>query len=84
MHARRFDILKKMFLQLAPTFLPGVDLLKPVSAHWSRMCELAADEESVVGDPHRTLHLASALVKVARLAQPNTPPDLPTLSAARF
>lgn len=81
-HVRRFDILKKMLLQLAPTFLPGIDLLKPVSAHWSRVCELAADEESVSGDPQHTLHLASALVKVARLAQPGPSLDLPPLSAA--
>jgi Zn-dependent protease with chaperone function len=79
-HVRRFDVLKKMFLQLAPTFLPGIDLLKGVNAHWSRMCELAADEESVAGDAPRTLHLASALVKVARLANPGS--ELPTLSAA--
>lgn len=85
-HAHSFDILKKMFLQLAPTFLPGVDLLKPLSAHWSRVCELAADEQSVAGDAQRTLDLASALVKVARLANPILPgdPDLPTLSAALF
>ena len=79
-HVRSFDVLKKMFLQLAPTFLPGVDLLKGVNAQWSRMCELAADEESVAGDAPRTLHLASALVKVARLANPGS--ELPTLSAA--
>jgi Zn-dependent protease with chaperone function len=79
-HVRSFDVLKKMFLQLAPTFLPGVDLLKGVNTHWSRMCELAADEESVAGHAPRTLHLASALVKVARLANPGS--ELPTLSAA--
>jgi Zn-dependent protease with chaperone function len=80
-HAQSFDIAKKMFLQLAPSFLPGIDLLSSVSAHWSRMCELAADERAVVAGPHRTLHLASALVKVARMAA-STPEDLPTLSAA--
>lgn len=80
-HARSFDIAKKMFLQLAPSFLPGVDLLKPISTHWSRACELSADERAVCSDPRRTLHLASALVKVARLASTATH-SLPTLSAA--
>lgn len=81
-HVRHFDIFKKMLLQLAPAFLPGVDFLRPLAAHWARMCELAADEESVVGDHERTLDLASALVKVARLADPAGAPPLPTLSAA--
>ncbi len=80
-HARSFDIAKKMFLQLAPSFLPGINLLQPITTHWSRVCELSADERAVSGDAHRTLHLASALVKVARLAGA-TPAGLPALSAA--
>src|SRR4029077_8241388 len=83
-HAHSFDILKKMFLQLAPTFLPGGGLLKPLTAHWSRLCELAADKQSAAGDAQRTLELASALVKVARMSNrgPSDHPQLPTLSAA--
>jgi Zn-dependent protease with chaperone function len=79
-HVHRFDVLKKFFFQLTPTFFPGLDLLKGVNDHWSRVSELAADEESVAGDAPQTLHLASALVKVARLANPGS--ELPTLSAA--
>jgi Zn-dependent protease with chaperone function len=79
-HAHNHDILKKTLLQLVPAFLPGIDLLKPVTAHWSRMCELAADEQSVAGNSQRTLDLASALLKVVRLARRDG--NLPTLSAA--
>jgi Zn-dependent protease with chaperone function len=80
-HAHSFDVAKKMFLQLAPSFLPGIDLLKSITSHWSRVCELSADECAVSGDSQRTLHLASALVKVARLAG-SAPDGLPALSAA--
>lgn len=78
-HARNCDIAKKMLLQLAPTFLPGIDLLRPVSDQWARTCELLADEQSVAAHPQHTLHLAAALVKVVRLVQDS---HLPTLSAA--
>jgi hypothetical protein len=78
-HARKADILKKMLLQLSPTVLPKLDVLKPISSEWAKACELAADEDAVCEDPSRSVHLASALVKVARLSNEA---QLPTLSAA--
>ncbi|MCU1286087.1 MAG: peptidase BlaR1 [Acidobacteriales bacterium] len=78
-HASSRDTLKKLLLHFAPKLLPGFDLLRPIQQSWAKACELAADEQAVCSDHGRTLPLASALVKVARISCGS---ELPTLSAA--
>jgi Zn-dependent protease with chaperone function len=70
-HVRRYDNLKKLVFRLA--VFPGN---APLEAAWAEQTELAADDAAVsnVGD---ALDLASALIKVSRLAAtPN--PELST------
>jgi Zn-dependent protease with chaperone function len=78
-HARGRDTFKKLLLHLSPNVFPTLDLLAPVRESWARTRELCADEEAVCHDAQRTLSLASALVKVARLSCSS---EMPTLSAA--
>jgi beta-lactamase regulating signal transducer with metallopeptidase domain len=78
-HRCAFDNLKRFFVLLAPDLLPffrgGFDDLE---RGWARFTEWAADDESVAGDPHRSLSLAAALVSVARLDAASQPPLLVT------
>jgi beta-lactamase regulating signal transducer with metallopeptidase domain len=59
-HRAAGDNLKRLCLLLAP----GSKLLE---SSWTRFAEYAADRQAVQGDPRRSLALASALVRVARL-----------------
>ena len=62
-HLRAHDNLKRLVLSATPR-LPGFRALERA---WSRMSEWAADDEAVAGDAERSLCLAAALVRVARL-----------------
>jgi hypothetical protein len=62
-HRRAWDNFTRLLFAATPR-LPGFRLLEDA---WARVSEWAADDESVAGDIDRSLCLASALVRIARL-----------------
>ena len=61
------DNLKRLLLLLAPEFFPLSRRGSALARAWSGYAERAADDGAVAGDPLRSLSLAEALVRVARL-----------------
>lgn len=78
-HARRGDNLRRaaMLASRALLPLPGTALL---DRDWARASELAADDEAATERPEAALDLASALVKIARLAADRTTRPAPGAS----
>ena len=70
-HAGARDNLRRLLMAAAPDALAWLPVGAGMMREWGAMAELAADETAVSHLPDR-LNLASALVKVARLA--TTPP----------
>jgi len=72
-HRAAFDNCKRLILALTPGLLPGVHGFKLLEREWLRFTEWAADDDAVQGDNWRSLALASALVRVARLGTVEAP-----------
>jgi hypothetical protein len=66
-HGDSRDNLKRLVLTLAPGVLPFYSAFGPIERNWARFTEWAADDCAARGDRIRSMSLATALVRVARL-----------------
>jgi len=67
-HSVSRDNLKRLALTLAPDVVPFVRLgFSTIERAWEKFAEWAADDYAAMGDPSRSMALASALVRVARI-----------------
>lgn len=67
-HRRSRDNLKRFLMYVSPDLFGWTAVARQLEDRWQAEAECEADAEAVRGDGHRALVLASALVKVARLA----------------
>jgi beta-lactamase regulating signal transducer with metallopeptidase domain len=72
-HHAAADNLKRLLIALAPGLLPGWHGFGTLERNWQRFAEWAADDDAVDGDNARSLALASALVRMARLRGVSAP-----------
>jgi Zn-dependent protease with chaperone function len=77
-HSRSRDNFKRLLVLLAPGVLPFFRGFSRLEQAWARVAEWAADDFAAAGDSHRSLTLAAALVRVARLGAAPPPPVLVT------
>jgi Zn-dependent protease with chaperone function len=74
-HRASRDNLKRLLILLAPGIFPR---LKSLEHEWARCAEWAADDRAAEGNPDRSVALAEALVRVARLQSSIAMPPLVT------
>jgi beta-lactamase regulating signal transducer with metallopeptidase domain len=66
-HRDAFDNLARWLILCAPDFVGQTVRIRQLETAWHEAAESLADSRAVAGDRTRALHLASALIKVARL-----------------
>ncbi|MBS0395608.1 MAG: hypothetical protein JSR54_13350 [Proteobacteria bacterium] len=81
-HIRARDNLKLLALRASPDALAWLPVARRLERGWRVAAEYAADEAAVGAAPDRRLELASALVKIARLASGAPPPVAAGLAAS--
>ena len=69
-HRLSLDNLQRFVMFCAPDVFGGAALARDIEARWRATAEWLADARAVHGDGVRAVRLASALVKVSRLASP--------------
>ncbi len=79
-HRTSRDNLKRLIMHCAPGALPLVSPSRRIEQAWAKFAERAADDRAVSGDPARALLLAEALVRVARMAGPQSALVAPLLA----
>lgn len=72
-HERAFDNVKRFLMFSAPDLFGLTRTGRQIEERWREGAELVADARAVNGDRTLAVHLASALVKVARLERPTSP-----------
>jgi beta-lactamase regulating signal transducer with metallopeptidase domain len=72
-HGASRDNLKRLLALLAPDPVPFVRPFSALDRGWTMFSEWAADDAAVAGDACRSLSLAAALVRVARLSAGRQP-----------
>ena len=66
-HAVSRDNWKRLLLAMAPDLVPFAVRRRGLERSWARYAERAADDRAVAGSARRSVALAAALVRVARL-----------------
>lgn len=66
-HHRSYDNWKRLALTLTPEILPFTRVFAPLNRCWAKLVEWAADDDATQGNFGRSLSLAAALVRVARI-----------------
>lgn len=66
-HAVSRDNWKRLLIAMAPDLVPFVARFRGLEISWARFAERAADDRAVAGSARRSVALATALVRVARL-----------------
>lgn len=74
-HRDAFDNLTRSAFMCAPDLLSGSAIAKRLEQGWREAAEFWADAQASRGDAARAVHLASALIKVARLSAAWTGPS---------
>jgi beta-lactamase regulating signal transducer with metallopeptidase domain len=77
-HAISHDNLKRLLVLLAPGIVPFVPGFRNLERAWAKISEWAADDRAAAGKARRSLSLAAALVRVARLGPAVAAPALAT------
>ena len=83
-HRSSGDNLKRLLILLAPELVPFLRSFRVLEDHWDQYSELAADDFATRGNPDRSIALAEALIRLARLdGNQAQPPLVSGLFAAR-
>jgi hypothetical protein len=77
-HGKARDNLKRLVLLMAPGMLPWAPGFRTLERAWAKISEWAADDRAAAGKVRRSLELAAALVRVARLGSAVSAPALAT------
>ena len=77
-HGVSHDNLKRLLVLLAPGILPFASGFRNLERAWMKISEWAADDFAAAGKTRRSLSLAAALVRVARLGTATSSPALAT------
>jgi len=75
-HRSSGDNFKRLLILLAPDLFPFIHSFRAIENLWERSAELSADDRATRGQPSRSIALAEALIKLARLERSQTPPPL--------